>query len=60
MKIRPVGGELFDADGRTDRQTDMMKLLVDFFFSILRTPLKTKECGQRRLRFYAHYLINEK
>ena len=30
-KIRPVGAELFDADGGTgDRQTDMMKLIVDF------------------------------
>jgi len=24
-KIRPVGAELFHADGRTDRQTDMTK-----------------------------------
>jgi hypothetical protein len=30
MKIRPVGGELFHADGRTDRQTDMTKLIVAF------------------------------
>jgi hypothetical protein len=34
MKIRPVGGELFHADertdGRTDRQTDMTKLTVAF------------------------------
>jgi hypothetical protein len=26
MKIRPVGAELFHADERTDRQTDMTKL----------------------------------
>jgi len=25
MKIRPVGAELFHADGRTDRQTDKKK-----------------------------------
>ena len=30
MKIRPVGAELFYADGRTDRQADMMKLRVAF------------------------------
>jgi hypothetical protein len=29
MKIRPVGTELFHADGR-DGQTDMMKLIVAF------------------------------
>jgi hypothetical protein len=29
-KIRPVGAELFHADGRTDRQTDMTKLTVAF------------------------------
>jgi hypothetical protein len=28
MKIHPVGAELFYADGRTDRQTDMTKLIV--------------------------------
>jgi len=31
MKIRPVGAELFLADGRTDRQ-DMTKLIVAFRF----------------------------
>jgi hypothetical protein len=30
MKTRPVGAELLLADGWTDRQTDMTKLLVDF------------------------------
>jgi hypothetical protein len=30
MKIRPVGAELFHADGRTDGQTDMTKLIVAF------------------------------
>jgi hypothetical protein len=32
MKIRPVGAELFHADGRTqtDRRTDMMNLTVAF------------------------------
>ena len=28
MKIRPVGAELFHADGRTERRTDMTKLIV--------------------------------
>ena len=30
VKIRSVGAELFHADGRTDRQTDMTKLIVTF------------------------------
>jgi len=30
MTIRRVGEELFHADGRTDRQTDMTKLTVAF------------------------------
>jgi len=28
MIIRPVGTELFHADGRTDGQAEMMKLIV--------------------------------
>jgi len=31
MKIRPVGAELFYADGRTDGPTDMTKLIVAFY-----------------------------
>jgi hypothetical protein len=30
MKIRPVGAELFQADGRTDRQAGMTELIVAF------------------------------
>jgi hypothetical protein len=30
MKIRPMGVEYFHADGRTDRQTDMTKLILAF------------------------------
>jgi hypothetical protein len=30
MKIRPVGAELFRVDGRTERRTDMTKLIVAF------------------------------
>jgi hypothetical protein len=30
MKIHPVGAELSCADGRTDGQTDTMKLIVVF------------------------------
>jgi hypothetical protein len=44
MKIRPVGAELFHADGRTDGQTKRRKYSHDKansrFFSILRTHLK--------------------
>ena len=30
MKICPLGAELFDADGRADRQTDIRKLIFTF------------------------------
>ena len=30
MNFRPVGAELFHAGGRTDRQTDMAKVIVSF------------------------------
>jgi hypothetical protein len=30
MKIRPVGADLFHADVRTDRQTVMTMIIVDF------------------------------
>jgi hypothetical protein len=30
MKIHPVGAELFHVAGRTDRKTDMTKLIVTF------------------------------
>ena len=30
MKICPVGAESFHADGRTDGQTDIRKLIVGF------------------------------
>ena len=30
MKIRPVGAELFNADGRADGQTEMTKITVAF------------------------------
>jgi hypothetical protein len=45
MKIRPVGAELFHADrqteGRTDGQTDVMKLIVAFrnFANALKTGI---------------------
>jgi hypothetical protein len=40
FKVRPVGAELFYADKRVDRQTDMTKLIVAFrnFFN---APKKT-------------------
>ena len=30
MKIRPLGVQLFYADGRTDGQTDVMKIIIAF------------------------------
>jgi hypothetical protein len=44
MKIHPVGAELFHADGQTegqtDRQTDMIKLIVAFH-NFANTPKNT-------------------
>jgi len=40
MKTRPVGAELFHADGRTDRRTGMSKPIVDFL-NIMKLPTKT-------------------
>ena len=39
MKIRPVGAELLQADGRTDRRDEANSHL----FAILRMRLKTKQ-----------------
>jgi hypothetical protein len=36
MKIRPVGAQLFHADGRTDRRTDVMQLMT--FRNFVMTP----------------------
>jgi hypothetical protein len=35
MKIRPVGADLYHADRRTDRQTDMTKLIVAEICAVL-------------------------
>jgi hypothetical protein len=39
VKIRPVGAELFHADGRTDRQT--YDEASSHFFAVLQTRVKT-------------------
>jgi len=43
MKIRPVGAELFGADGRTERKADMTRLIVsllNFAKAPINTPLR--------------------
>jgi len=42
VKIRPVRGELFHADRRTDGRTDMTKVIVDFcnFAKARKTPTR--------------------
>jgi len=42
VEIHPVGAELFHADGQTDRQTDMTKLLKSRF-AILRNLPKMRD-----------------
>jgi len=42
MKIRLVGAEVFYEDGRTDRQTDMTKLIVAFR-SFANAPKNSRE-----------------
>jgi len=44
MKLHPMGGELFHADGRKDRQTDMTKLIVALR-SFTKAPKSTKTAG---------------
>jgi hypothetical protein len=46
MKIRPVGAELFHADGRTDGRTDMTKLIVAFrsFANAPKNGFKAAKC----------------
>jgi phage terminase large subunit len=46
MKIRQVGAEMFYADGRTDRRTDMTKLIVGFR-NFSNTPKTAREAEER-------------
>ena len=41
MKLRPVGAEVFRADGRTDGQTDTIKLIVCFRNFVKATIMKS-------------------
>jgi hypothetical protein len=47
MKIRPVRAELFRADGQTERQTNVSKLVVAFrnFANAPKTVLTKYEIG---------------
>jgi hypothetical protein len=55
IKIRPVGAEMFHADrqtdGRTDRQTDVTKLIVAFRYSA-NTPKTTTGPGRKTDNYY--------
>jgi len=44
MKFHPMGAELFHADGRKDRQTDMTKLIVALR-NFTKAPKSTKTAG---------------
>jgi hypothetical protein len=58
MQIRPVGTELFHAGGRTDWQTDMIKLLIVFrnFPNAPEVDLKETQCE----RFEFIYLAQDR
>jgi len=45
MKMCPVGAELFHADGRTEVQTDVTKLIVAFR-SFAKAPKNTAWCSR--------------
>ena len=47
-----MGAELFNADGREDRQTDMMKLIV-----ALRSFTKAPKCGKLPSPRYGRNLL---
>jgi hypothetical protein len=50
VKIHPVGAELFHADGRTDRQTDMTKL-ISAFRNFTKTP-------KIQINVALHFILN--
>jgi len=55
MKIRPVGAELFHADGRTDKRIDMTKLTVAFRNFLTRLQTKIIICINNQ-----HPLVEER
>jgi hypothetical protein len=48
MKIRPVGTELFHADGQKDRRTDVTKLIIGFR-NFTTAPKNVVSCGHFEL-----------
>ena len=52
MKIRPVGVEMFCEDGRTDRRTEMTKLIVAFSQFFERSLKKFQYDGKRKKLFW--------
>jgi hypothetical protein len=53
MNIRPVGAEVFHADGRTDRQTDMTKLIAAFHnFANATKSTEMLLCSRKNLKHY--------
>jgi hypothetical protein len=67
MKIRPVGAEVFHADGPTDTQKggwkdgqiDMAKLIV-FFHNFANTPEDKKHMGSHPMRPYRNLPLSSK
>ena len=56
MKVLHVGARLFEADGRTDRQTDIAKL-VDIFRKFLDLALRLKMKTNKIINTISLYLI---
>jgi hypothetical protein len=51
MKISPVGAELFHADGRTDKQRDVKKLIAAIH-NFANAPKKTARFGSKVAHMY--------
>ena len=62
VKIRPVGAELFHADGGTDRQTDrqadMTKLIVAFH-NFTNAPKNSLHVGDHRVTHYSNLAADQ-
>jgi len=55
MKIIPVGAEMFHEDRRTDRRTDVTKLIVAFFYKFAIAPKNATRKGRYKTGVRKNY-----